>query len=354
MAHHSTFLCAIVVTILFVVCYGSALIAQTPHEVDNFIASGHYHRFKKRHGKPFGDDAAEGHRFDAFKKNMQTAYVLTAQNPHAYYDVSGKFSDLTPQEFAKLYLNPDYYARHLKNHKEHVRVHEGIRGGAMSVDWREKGAVTPVKDQGMCGSCWAFATIGSIEGQWATHGHPLTALSEQMLVSCDTVDKGCSGGLMDQAMAWIIENHSGDVFTETDYPYTSSSGTTLPCQNKGTIGARIKGYVSLEQNEDAIAEWVEKEGPVAVAVDASTWQLYLGGVVSNCFALSLNHGVLVVGFNKTATPPYWIVKNSWGTSWGENGYIRLAMKTNQCMLNQYAVSATVDSPTTLHVPPPSV
>nr|AAN34825.1 cysteine proteinase [Leishmania amazonensis]AAN34826.1 cysteine proteinase [Leishmania amazonensis]AAP21894.1 cysteine proteinase [Leishmania amazonensis] len=350
MARRNPLLFAIVVTILFVVCYGSALIAQTPPAVDNFVASAHYGSFKKRHSKAFGGDAEEGHRFNAFKQNMQTAYFLNTQNPHAHYDVSGKFADLTPQEFAKLYLNPDYYTSHLKDHKEDVHVDDSAPSGVMSVDWRDKGAVTPVKNQGLCGSCWAFSAIGNIEGQWAASGHSLVSLSEQMLVSCDNVDEGCNGGLMDQAMNWIMQSHNGSVFTEASYPYTSGGGTRPPCHDEGEVGAKITGFLSLPHDEERIADWVEKRGPVAVAVDATTWQLYFGGVVSLCLAWSLNHGVLIVGFNKNAKPPYWIVKNSWGSSWGEKGYIRLAMGSNQCMLKNYPVSATVESPHTPHVP----
>ncbi|AYU78252.1 cysteine peptidase A (CPA) [Leishmania donovani] len=350
MARRNPFFFAIVVTILFVVCYGSALIAQTPLGVDDFIASAHYGRFKKRHGKPFGEDAEEGRRFNAFKQNMQTAYFLNAHNPHAHYDVSGKFADLTPQEFAKLYLNPNYYARHGKDYKEHVHVDDSVRSGVMSVDWREKGVVTPVKNQGMCGSCWAFATTGNIEGQWALKNHSLVSLSEQVLVSCDNIDDGCNGGLMEQAMQWIINDHNGTVPTEDSYPYTSAGGTRPPCHDNGTVGAKIAGYMSLPHDEEEIAAYVGKNGPVAVAVDATTWQLYFGGVVTLCFGLSLNHGVLVVGFNRQAKPPYWIVKNSWGSSWGEKGYIRLAMGSNQCLLKNYAVTATIDDSNTSHVP----
>ncbi|CAM38321.1 cysteine peptidase A (CPA) [Leishmania braziliensis MHOM/BR/75/M2904] len=359
MARRNPLLFAMVATVLFALCYCSTVIARTLHGIDDEVASAHFMHFKKQHGKSFGEEAVEGHRFNAFKENMQTAVYLNAQNPHAHYDVSGKFAALTPQEFAKQYLNPDYYTRQLKAHKERAHVYEGVRGGLSAVDWREKGAVTEVKDQGLCGSCWAFSAIGNIEGQWALSGNTLVSLSEQMLVSCDTVDMGCNGGLMDQAWAWIIKNHSGAVYTEVSYPYTSGDGSTASCLSTGKVGARISGQVSLPQDEDAIEAWLEKNGPISIAVDATTWQLYFGGVVSNCFAYNLNHGVLLVGYNNSANPPYWIVKNSWGTSWGEHGYIRLAKGSNQCMMKDYAMSATVGgtttsrAPTTTEAPKPS-
>ncbi|KAG5480616.1 hypothetical protein LSCM1_06320 [Leishmania martiniquensis] len=350
MARRNPFLFVMVVAVLFVVCCCPAVIAHELLDVDNDVASQRFGEFKKRHGKAFGEDAAEAHRYNAFKENMQRAVFLSAKNPHAHYDVSGPFADLTPEEFAKQYLNADYYSRNLKEHKEDVPVYNSIRSSPPAVDWRKKGAVTPVKNQGMCGSCWAFSAIGNIEGQWAVNGHPLTPLSEQMLVSCDTADQGCGGGLMDQAWKWIIANHSGAVYTEDSYPYTSRSGQSGECQSTGKVGAHIDGFISLAKNEDVIESWLATHGPVSVAVDATTWQLYYGGVVSFCLSWQLNHGVLLVGYNNEASPPYWIVKNSWGPAWGENGYIRLAKGSNQCMLKNYAMSSLVSHHATSHAP----
>lgn len=346
MARRNPFLFAVVVAVLLVVCYSPAALARALlGVVDDDVASTRFGHFKKLHGKDFGADAAEGRRFTAFKDNMHTAVFLNAQNPHAHYNVASKFADLTPQEFAAQYLNADYYAKQLQAHKRRVRVGAGARETPLTSDWRDRGAVTPVKDQGNCGSCWAFSAIGNIEGQWAASGNPLTALSEQMLVSCDKVDGGCNGGIMDQAWDWIIANHSGEVYTEASYPYTSGGGSTAACQTNGKVGAKITGHVALAEDEDVIAAWLANNGPISIAVDASTWQLYFGGVVSNCFSQQLNHGVLLVGYNNEANPPYWIVKNSWGASWGEGGYIRLAKGTNQCMMKEYAVSSTIGGPT---------
>ncbi|KAG5503123.1 hypothetical protein JIQ42_07086 [Leishmania sp. Namibia] len=350
MARRNPLLLMVVVAVLFVMfCYPAA-IAHELIDVDDDVASARYGQFKKLHGKAFGEDAEEGRRFNAFKENMQRAAFLNAHNPHAHYDVSGKFADLTQEEFAKQYLNPNYYARNLNAHKERAQVYEGVRKNPPAVDWRSHGAVTSVKDQGMCGSCWAFSAIGNIEGQWALNGHALTSLSEQMLVSCDSVDQGCNGGLMDQAWSWIIANHSGTVYTEVSYPYTSRNGEKAPCQHTGKFGAHIDGFVSLAEDEDVIESWLATKGPVSIAVDASTWQLYFGGVVSFCFSFQLNHGVLLVGYNNVAKPPYWIVKNSWGPKWGENGYIRLAKGSNQCMMKNYAMSSLVSGTTSSHAP----
>lgn len=347
----NSFLFWAMVAAILAVTYSRAAVTNTLYGIYNEAAADQYKQFKKTHGKTFGESAVEGTKFDNFKQNMRTAVFLNAQNPHAHYDVSGKFADLAPQEFAAQYLNADYYHQQLKTHKSRPKVFEGVRASVTQSDWREHGAVTPVKDQGSCGSCWAFSAIGNVEGQWAAAGHQLTALSEQMLVSCDKVDEACNGGIMDQAWDWIIENNSGNVYTEESYPYTSGMGSVAECRGTSAkVGATINGHVALAEDEEAIAAWLAQNGPISIAVDASTWQLYFGGVVSNCFSQQLNHGVLLVGYNDNANPPYWIVKNSWGTSWGENGYIRLAKGSNQCMMKEYAVSAQVGGPTTPHPP----
>ncbi|KAH8618146.1 putative Papain family cysteine protease [Trypanosoma vivax] len=134
-----------------------------------------------------------------------------------------------------------------------------------AVDWRRKGAVTPVKDQGTCGSCWSFSAIGNIEGQWAAAGNPLTSLSEQMLVSCDFKDNGCGGGFMDNAFEWIVKENSGKVYTEKSYPYVSEDGSKPFCIPYGhEVGATITGHVDIPHDEDAIAKYLADNGPVAV------------------------------------------------------------------------------------------
>ncbi|KAH8618095.1 putative Papain family cysteine protease Protein of unknown function (DUF3586) [Trypanosoma vivax] len=223
-----------------------------------------------------------------------------------------------------------------------------------AVDWRRKGAVTPVKDQGSCGSCWSFSAIGNIEGQWAAAGNPLTSLSEQMLVSCDTKDNGCGGGLMDNAFEWIVKENSGKVYTEKSYPYVSGGGEEPPCKPRGhEVGATITGHVDIPHDEDAIAKYLADNGPVAVAVDATTFMSYSGGVVTSCTSEALNHGVLLVGYNDSSKPPYWIIKNSWSSSWGEKGYIRIEKGTNQCLVAQLASSAVVGGPGPTPTPTPT-
>jgi cathepsin L len=204
---------------------------------------------------------------------------------------------------------------------------------ATSVDWRGT-AVTPVKDQGSCGSCWAFSTTGALEGAYQIKHNKLNSYSEQNFVDCDTrsnggSDLGCNGGLMDSAFSWAKKN--GGVCTEAGYPYVS--GTTKKAgtcdQSKCTkdSGVAPSSYTDVKTNdENALCAALDKQ-PVSVAIEAdqSGFQLYKSGVYSGACGTNLDHGVLAVGYNSQA----WIVKNSWGSGWGDNGYIQLAIGVSQ-------------------------
>ena len=192
---------------------------------------------------------------------------------------------------------------------------------ASSVDWRDKGAVTPVKNQGQCGSCWSFSTTGSVEGAHAIASGKLVSLSEQQLMDCSTAEgnHGCNGGLMDYAFEYIIKN--GGLDTESDYPYTARDGS---CQSakQAKHAASITSYKDVTKDSDAQMQSAVDLGPVSVAIEAdqSGFQMYKSGVFSGPCGTNLDHGVLVVGY----TAQYWIVKNSWGSTWGDQGYIMMS------------------------------
>ena len=305
-----------------------------------------FREFKSTHLKAYANEAEEATRFKNFVRNMKKAEVMQAANPLAVFGAN-HFADMSEAEFAKKIHGAKYFANAKAKSTKKVAapLAERMSAAGEKVDWREKGAVTPVKNQGSCGSCWAYSATGSIEGAWAVAGNPLTAVSEQELVACDTTDGGCDGGLMDDAFEWLINNRKGEIVTEASYPYASASGYSPACKstselNTLPVGAVITGYNHLEESEDTLAAAVLKN-PVSVAVDATSFQSYRNGILTSCINRQINHGVLAVGYDDTNVPPYWIIKNSWGTSWGEGGYLRLAKGSNQCLITEYATYAIV-------------
>jgi C1A family cysteine protease len=287
-----------------------------------------FEAFKAAHHKTYPTAVEEARRYHIFAENMKMAAKLQQSNPQATFG-AGVFADISKEEFSSRHNAQQHFA---------ARTHHATplhlpTLGVTNIDWRTKGAVTAVKNQGQCGSCWSFSTTGNIEGQWFLAGNPLVSLSEQMFVSCDTIDEGCNGGLMENAYTWVVNDHQGIVYTEASYPYVSGNGNVPSCSTAGGVtGAVINGQLDLPKDEDAMGLWCGLKGPIAIGVDATSWQTYMGGIMTNCISSAVDHGVLIVGFNDVNSPPYWIIKNSWGPTWGEEGYIRVEKGTNQCLV----------------------
>jgi cathepsin L len=254
---------------------------------------------------------------------------------HTYTLGMNKYGDLTNAEFNR---QMNGFNASLRNQNGAVDRHT-YRAPANfilpdSVDWRTKGYVTPIKDQAQCGSCWAFSATGSLEGQHFAKTQQLVSLSEQNLVDCSQKqgNMGCNGGLMDYAFTYIKDNMGID--TEPSYPYQAR---TLTCRFKSAdVGATDTGFTDIpSKSESALQSAIATVGPISVAIDAahSSFQLYKSGVYSEpaCSQTQLDHGVLAVGYDSVNGQDYYIVKNSWGTSWGNQGFIWMSRnKNNQC------------------------
>jgi cathepsin F/cysteine peptidase B len=298
--------------------------------------------WKVKYNKTYASAEEEASRLKIFEANTQKAAELQKRNPHARFG-GNVYMDMSAKEFKIRHSAEAYFRTDLALRAKKPAFTANMSSAApQSFDWRARGAVTGIKNQGQCGSCWSFSTTGNIEGQWAIAGHGLTSLSEQELVSCDTTDSGCQGGLPTNAFQWLISAQSGQIVTEGTYPYVSGDGYAPPCALGGqTVGAQIAGFRYVTQAEGSMINWLVTYGPISIGVDAETWQTYGGGVMTDCYGTSLDHAVLIVGYDLSASPAYWIVKNQWGTSWGEGGYILLQYGTNQCGITQDPTSAYV-------------
>jgi len=294
-----------------------------------------------KNGKAYTNEEFQT-RFAIFKDNMDYVRDWNAANKHTVIGLN-LFADLSNEEYQSIYLGTKYDATDLLRAST---TDDDIFLANSTVDWVTDGAVTGIKNQGQCGSCWSFSTTGSVEGAWFLAGNDLVSLSEQNLMDCTYGapydNEGCNGGLMDNAFKYIIANNGID--TEASYPYTMAKEA---CQfNAANVGANISSFQDVKTGSESALAAAAADQPISVAIDASqrSFQLYTSGIYveKNCSSTNLDHGVLVVGYGSTSDGDYWLVKNSWGTTWGEKGYIQMARnKNNQCGIATMASYPTV-------------
>ncbi|KAE7997147.1 hypothetical protein FH972_001803 [Carpinus fangiana] len=363
-----TLTCAVVAAVLTCALILSVALdgTETPQNpnifqvTDNIDLLGTERKFKvfmEKYEKRYGTREEYLHRLGIFARNMVRAAQHQALDPTAVHGVT-PFSDLSEEEFERLYTG----VRGGPRSSMDVGVKESapfleeevVAGLPDSFDWREKGAVTEVKMQGVCGSCWAFSTTGAVEGANFIATGKLLNLSEQQLVDCDHAcdatdktecDNGCQGGLMTNAYKYLME--AGGLEEESSYPYTGKQGECMFKPEK--VAVKVSNFTNIPVDENQIAAYLVNHGPLAVGLNAVFMQTYIGGVSCPliCGKKWVNHGVLLVGYGakgfsilRFGYKPYWIIKNSWGKRWGEKGYYHLCRGRGMCGMNTM-VSAVV-------------
>ncbi|KAL9976062.1 hypothetical protein ACROYT_G013305 [Oculina patagonica] len=289
--------------------------------------------WKNFHGKSYATESEEDARKAIWKDNLMKIAEHNSQG-RSHVLAMNHFGDLTQDEYSFFYLGMRSHFSNETKRSGSTFLEPSHVSLPTEVDWRKEGYVTGVKNQGQCGSCWAFSTTGSLEGQHFKKTGQLVSLSEQNLVDCSTSygNHGCQGGLMDYAFKYIKAN--GGIDTEASYPYEARNDN---CHfSASSVGATDTGFVDVPQgSESGLQSATATVGPISVAIDAShmSFQFYHSGVYNEprCSSTQLDHGVLVVGYGTYQGQDYWLVKNSWGTGWGMEGYIMMSRnKNNQC------------------------
>jgi cathepsin F len=313
-----------------------AVSSAVPVELGPETIASSFGSFVNVFSKSYANAEESALREKIFNLNVKKIEFLNSLNDGVQYAIN-EFTDMTEDEFkARLGFTQSADVTTLN-----VAEPLDVSAAPDNIDWVAKGAVTPVKNQGQCGSCWAFSTVVDIEGKNFLKNGKLTSLSEQDLVDCDKVDQGCQGGLPSQAFQFLIDSQGGKIATEESYGYKGVGGT---CNfAKATTGATITGWEKVSTDEDQIKAFVAANGPVSIGINAGPMQFYRSGIAKAsklfCNPSKLDHGVAIVGYGVENGVKFWKIKNSWGTSWGEKGYYRIVRGEGACGLNTMVTSS---------------
>jgi C1A family cysteine protease len=312
---------------------GSLEVSLVSHDEEEMYHWQEFAYFQNRFQKFYETMSEMEERFEIFRDNLLHIIEHNSDIGQNFTMSVNQFTDLTPQEFKNKFVG---HLRREPNVGSYGCKSFSNTGAGLpaSIDWRTKGAVTSVKDQGQCGSCWTFSSTGAIEGAWAIAKGQLIDLSEQELVDCATGisygSHGCNGGQMDGAFKYVMEHGQCSL---SAYPYVSGAtktGEICSSQQCNPV-VHISSCSDVKPNDQLSLKAAVAQQPVAVAIEADTryFQSYSGGVLtaSTC-GTNLDHGVLIIGYGTENGQDYWLVKNSWGTTWGENGYVKIARSSS--------------------------
>ncbi|PHT30400.1 hypothetical protein CQW23_29994 [Capsicum baccatum] len=290
--------------------------------------SERHEQWMVRHGRVYKDEAEKGKRLMIFKENLKFIESINKAGNLSYKLGINEFADITSDEFFAKYtaLNmPSSHPSPSPMSSAEFMINDLTDDDIPSnLDWRDNGVVTQVKHQGRCGCCWAFSAVGALEGAYKLATGQLIELSEQELLDCTTNNRGCDGGYMTNAFEFIIQN--GGISTRSNYPY---QGQQYTCRSQEqTPAVQISGYQVVPESETALLQAVTKQ-PVSIGISTSQeFQFYRGGTYHGSCADRINHAVTVIGYGTDEQgQKYWLLKNSWGTNWGENGFMKIIRDT---------------------------
>ncbi|KAL9233999.1 hypothetical protein vseg_008924 [Gypsophila vaccaria] len=323
--------CLIILFVALVLGVSQLATSRVLNDQTSSMAEKHQ-QWMTLHGRVYKDDVEKSKRLEIFSENVKRIEALNSLNRGFTLGVNA-FADLTNEEFRASRTGYNY--KGLLTNKQIMSKsktksksfkYENFTANSSTMDWRLKGVVTSIKDQGDCGCCWAFSAVAATESLHKLKTGTLVPLSEQELVDCDTdYDMGCEGGLMDTAFDYISQN--GGLASEATYPYTASDGKCVK-KRAATHAASISGYEDVPENdEDALLKAVANQ-PVSVGIEGGgfDFQFYSGGVFKGECGEELDHAVTIIGYGVGSDDDgskYWLVKNSWGTKWGEKGFMRI-------------------------------
>ncbi|XP_073109188.1 senescence-specific cysteine protease SAG39-like [Elaeis guineensis] len=285
--------------------------------------STRHEQWMAQYGRVYKDTIEKERRFQIFKDNYNYIESVNRAGNRKYKLGLNQFADMTNEEVKASHLGfkPMRFTKSTTGSFQYANLTDV----SDSIDWRTKGAVTPIKNQGQCGCCWAFSSVAAIEGITQINTGKLVSLSEQQLVDCDVSDgnNGCSGGLMTRAFQYVIDN--GGITTEDNYPYMANDGT-CDTDKASSSAATISGYQNVPANDESSLLQAVSKQPVSVGIEGSgqDFQQYSSGIFTGPCGTNIDHAVTAVGYGTAEDgTKYWLLKNSWGTTWGENGYMRL-------------------------------